>query len=87
MDGVELKFDEDALERVADLAIERKTGARGLRAILEDVMLDIMFDIPSRNDIKSCTITKDVIEKKAPPVFGYRKQKEQLPPPELGDAC
>ena len=87
MDGVELKFDEDALERVADLAIERKTGARGLRAILEDVMLDIMFDIPSRSDIKSCTITKDVIEKKAPPVFGYRKQKEQLPPPELGDAC
>ena len=50
-------------------------------------MLDIMFDIHSRNDIKSCTITKDVIEKKAPPVFGYRKQKEQLPPPELGDAC
>lgn len=44
-------------------------------------MLDIMFDIPSRSDIKSCTITKDVIEKKAPPVFGYRKQKEQLPPP------
>ena len=87
MDGVELRFDEDALERVADLAIERKTGARGLRAILEDVMLDIMFDIPSRSDIKSCTITKDVIEKKAPPVFGYRKQKEQLPPPELGDAC
>lgn len=87
MDGVELKFDEDALERVADLAIERKTGARGLRAILEDVMLDIMFDIPSRSDIKSCTITKDVIEKKAPPVFEYRKQKEQLPPPELGDAC
>ena len=87
MDGVELKFDEDALERVADLAIERKTGARGLRAILEDVMLDIMFDIPSRSDIKSCTITKDVIEKKALPVFEYRKQKEQLPPPELGDAC
>ena len=50
-------------------------------------MLDIMFDIPSRSDIKSCTITKDVIEKKAPPVFEYRKQKEQLPHPELGDAC
>ncbi len=87
MDGVELDFDEDALEEVADLAIERKTGARGLRAILEDVMLDIMFDIPSRSDIKSCTITKDVIEKKEPPRFEYRKPNEQLPPPELGDVC
>ena len=47
MDGVEVSFDRDALELVADMAIERKTGARGLRAILEDVMLDIMFDIPS----------------------------------------
>ena len=87
MDGVDISFDQDALELVADMAIERKTGARGLRAILEDVMLDIMFDIPSRQDIESCTITRDVIEKKASPVFVYRKDAAQLPPPELGDAC
>lgn len=87
MDGVDISFDQDALELVADMAIERKTGARGLRAILEDVMLDIMFDIPSRQDIESCTITRDVIEKKASPVFVYRKDEAQLPPPELGDAC
>ena len=58
MDGVELTFDEDALLEVAKKAIERKTGARGLRAILEDVMLDIMYDIPSREDISTCRITK-----------------------------
>lgn len=86
MDGVQLSFEREALELVADMAIERKTGARGLRAILEDVMLDIMFDIPSRTDIESCTITGDVIEKNTPPVFVYRKETEQLPAPQLGDA-
>ena len=69
MDGVELSFDEEALRAVAKKAIERKTGARGLRAILEDVMLDIMFDIPSRDDIGYCRITKDVIDKVCPPLL------------------
>jgi len=69
MDGVELSFDEEALKAVAKKAIERKTGARGLRAILEDVMLDIMFDIPSRDDIGYCRITKDVIDKVCPPLL------------------
>ncbi|MDP3447575.1 MAG: ATP-dependent Clp protease ATP-binding subunit ClpX [Eubacteriales bacterium] len=69
MDGVELSFDEEALRAVAKKAIERKTGARGLRAILEDVMLDIMFDIPSRDDIGFCRITKDVIDKVCPPLL------------------
>jgi len=69
MDGVELVFDEDALRAVAQKAIERKTGARGLRAILEDVMLDIMYDIPSREDVSTCRITKDVIEKVCPPLL------------------
>ncbi len=69
MDGVELSFDEEALKAVAKKAIERKTGARGLRAILEDVMLDIMYDIPSRDDIGYCRITKDVIEKVCPPLL------------------
>jgi len=69
MDGVELVFDDDALRAVAKKAIERKTGARGLRAILEDVMLDIMFDIPSREDVSTCRITADVIEKVCPPLL------------------
>ena len=88
LDGVELSFDEDALVSVAKKAIERKTGARGLRAILEDVMLDVMFDIPSRNDIKRCEITKDAIDKKAPPRLIYREETPRL---EAGrresDAC
>ncbi len=78
MDGVELKFEEDALREVAKKAIERKTGARGLRAILEDVMLDVMYDIPSRADVKSCTITKAAIEKKEPPLLELR-DLEALP--------
>ena len=88
LDGVELTFDQDALVAVAHKAIERKTGARGLRAILEDVMLEIMFDIPSRNDIKSCEITKDVIEKQAAPKFQYREEAPRLEAPRReSDAC
>ena len=69
MDGVELVFEDDALVEIAKKAIERKTGARGLRAICEEVMLDIMYDIPSRTDVKRRVITKDVIDKVAPPRF------------------
>ncbi|MPM81612.1 ATP-dependent Clp protease ATP-binding subunit ClpX [bioreactor metagenome] len=88
LDGVELTFDEDALVAVAHKAIERKTGARGLRAILEDVMLEIMFDIPSRSDIKRCEITKDAIEKKSPPHLIYREEQPRLEAPRReSDAC
>ncbi len=79
MDGVELEFERDALVEVARLAIERKTGARGLRAILEDVMLDIMFDIPSRSDVRRCVITKDVIDKKIQPVLELGAPCAELP--------
>ena len=83
MDGVELTFDEDALLEVAKKAIERKTGARGLRAILEDVMLDIMYDIPSREDITTCRITKDVIDKVCPPLLaeGVGEKKSAVKKP------
>ena len=67
MDGVELDFEEDALRAVAKLALERNTGARGLRAILETAMTDVMFDAPSHKDMQKCIITKDVIEGKAQP--------------------
>ena len=69
MDGVELVFDNGAIEAIAALAIERKTGARGLRAILEDVMMDIMYDIPSRTDVAKVTITRGVVEKTTAPIL------------------
>src|SRR4051794_8781889 len=61
LDEVELQFEEGALTEIAKKAIERKTGARGLRSIIEGIMLDVMFDLPSRNDIQKCIITKDTV--------------------------
>ena len=75
MDGVELHFDEAALKAVAQKAIDRKTGARGLRAILEEAMMDIMYDIPSRSDVVSCTITKETIDRTQPPLLKLREEK------------
>ncbi|WP_433743484.1 ATP-dependent protease ATP-binding subunit ClpX [Falsibacillus pallidus] len=67
LDEVDLDFEDDALIEIAKKAIERKTGARGLRSIIETLMLDVMFELPSRDDIKKCIITKDtVLENKAP---------------------
>jgi len=68
MDNVDLEFEKDALLELAELAIKRKTGARGLRSILEDIMLDIMFDLPKYKN-KKITITKEVIQKKAEPLI------------------
>ena len=69
IDGVELVFDEDALNAIADQALERGTGARGLRAIMEDVLLPVMFDLPSREDVASVVITADVVLNKAEPTL------------------
>ena len=69
LDGVELEFNEDALAAIAKLAIERKTGARGLRSIIEKVMMDIMYEIPSREDVKKCVITKETIENNQQPTL------------------
>lgn len=68
-DGVELEFDEDALQAVANKAIERKTGARGLRSIIEETMMDIMFEIPSREEVTKVRITKDAVEGKDKPIL------------------
>ena len=62
MDGVDLEIEEDAILRVAELAIERKTGARGLRSILEHIMTDIMYEIPSRHDVAEVVITPACIK-------------------------
>jgi ATP-dependent Clp protease ATP-binding subunit ClpX len=76
MDGVKLKFQEDALKAVAGQALKRNAGARGLRAILESAMLDIMYDVPSRPGIKEIMITSDVIEKGEAPLTVYEKEAE-----------
>lgn len=68
-DGVELAFDKEALEVIANKAIERKTGARGLRSIIEETMLDIMFEIPSQEDVTKVRITKAAVEGKSKPVL------------------
>ncbi|HPF20866.1 MAG TPA: ATP-dependent protease ATP-binding subunit ClpX [Syntrophomonas sp.] len=69
LDGVDLEFMEDSLLAIADEALRRNTGARGLRAIIEDVMLEVMYDVPSRLDVTKVLITKDVIEKKEKPLL------------------
>src|SRR5699024_5461547 len=72
IDNVELEFEEDALVAIAKDAIERKTGARGLRSIIENIMLDIMFEIPSRDDIEKWIITKEtVVDKHVRPKLQY----------------
>ena len=73
-ENVKLKFQEDALWAVAKEATNRKSGARGLRAILEDVMLDIMYDIPSQENVKECVVSKDVILKREKPLILYENK-------------
>lgn len=68
MDGVDLKFDDDAVDSIADKAIALKIGARGLRSVMEDIMLDVMFDIPSNENIETCIINKAAVEKTAAPL-------------------
>jgi len=74
MDNVELEIEKDALEEVAKRALEINTGARGLRGILESTMTEVMFEIPSRNDIKKCVITKDTITNNSEPKLVLTKK-------------
>ncbi len=82
LDNVELEFEPEALDLIVEKAIERNTGARGLRSIIEDVMRDIMFDIPSNPKIEKCIITRATVEKKEAPILvmneGKTKSKEQI---------
>ena len=82
MDGVTLEFEDEALAEIAKLAIERKTGARGLRAILEAIMLDVMYEIPSRCDVKKCVITKDTVRNAKVPmlILGEKESKQKALP-------
>jgi len=71
-DDVALSFTEDALEAIAEKAIERKTGARGLRSIMESVMLDVMYDIPTMGNVEQCVINRDAVQGKTKPVLVFR---------------
>ncbi len=82
MDNVELEVEEDAIKAIAKKALERKTGARGLRSIFEGVMTDIMFDIPSRQDVSKCIVTKGTIEKDLSPTLVLKEPDKELPKPE-----
>ena len=72
LDDVKLELTADAVERIAELAVERKTGARGLRSIMESVMMDLMYEIPSDSSIGICRITKEVVDKNGEPELVYR---------------
>lgn len=74
MDGVELKFTDDALEAIAEKAIARNTGARGLRSIMESVVMDLMYTIPSDDLVESCTITKETVDGSGEPELTYHDQ-------------
>ena len=76
-DNVELEFEQEALEVIVDKAIERNTGARGLRSIIEDIMRDIMFDIPSNPNIEKCVITKETVESGAKPALIINELKQE----------
>lgn len=78
MEGVELDFTEGALKTVAKRALARKTGARGLRAVLEDAMLDIMYQVPFLDGIQACTITEAVVEKGEEPVLEFASDRAEL---------
>lgn len=74
LDDVELEFEQDSLEAIVNKAIERKTGARGLRSIIEDIMRDIMYEIPSNPQIEKCIITKNTVEGTDKPIIVLRKE-------------
>ena len=68
-DGIELVFSTDALKAVADKALERETGARGLRSIIEEILLEVQFELPSRRDVKKCVVTKETVERGVKPTL------------------
>ena len=78
MDDIRLKFQPDALEAIVDKAIIRKTGARGLRSVMESALLPIMFDLPSRTDVAECVVTREVVEHKKEPMLILKKNKKKL---------
>ncbi len=79
MDEVKLTFEKDAIEAIAEKAVARKTGARGLRSIMEDIMMDVMYQIPSDETIESCIITKGAVEGESEPIVVHRQSSKKMP--------
>ncbi len=77
MEGIDLQFTDEALQAMAREAVSRKSGARGLRAILEETMLDIMYELPSKENVKECVIGEEVVLKKEAPILLYEQSKKQ----------
>ena len=75
-EDVALRFTDGALAAVARKAVKQKSGARGLRAILENAMLDLMYELPSRDDVEECVVGEEVIEHGAEPVLGLKRESE-----------
>jgi len=75
MDDMSLSFEPEALQRIVELAQAKAMGARGLRAVLEKAMFELMYELPSRLDVKECVITRDFIEAKGPPTLSYKKKR------------
>ncbi len=84
IDGVELEFEEEALVAIAKKAVEHKTGARGLRSIIEEMMLDIMFEIPTNDKIEKCIISKETVEGTAEPELIINENVAALKQPTTG---
>lgn len=78
LEKVELEFEEDALDAIVERATERKTGARALRSIVEDFMLDIMYHLPSKKNVKKCIITRDTVLNHAEPIYVYKNKSEKI---------
>jgi ATP-dependent Clp protease ATP-binding subunit ClpX len=76
-ENVKLRFSQEVLGLVSEMAMKRKSGARGLRAILEDIMLDIMYDLPSRDNVEECIINEEVIKKRGEPILIYSNNKKK----------
>ncbi|SEJ85603.1 ATP-dependent Clp protease ATP-binding subunit ClpX [Propionispira arboris] len=79
MDNVKLEFEEDALRVIAKEALKRNTGARGLRSIIESVMRNVMYEVPSRDDVAKCTVTKEVVTDKKDPILTLDEKKAKKP--------
>ncbi|MBY0541388.1 MAG: ATP-dependent Clp protease ATP-binding subunit ClpX, partial [Campylobacterales bacterium] len=83
LDGVELEFTDDALERIAEIAVEKDVGARGLRGIIENIMLPLQYITPSENNLEKCRITRKYIDKKEDVELKYNENSTQEPTKEI----
>lgn len=83
LDGVQLSFDQEAIGAIAEEALKRKTGARALRSIVEEIMLDVMYEVPSREDVKTCEITKELVQKRSSAELLQLPTKEAKPKGEI----